>query len=197
MPHGGQTEPAEDKDRVEQDVEQGAGGLQHHGEHAPAGGLEQPLAEDLGETACGEDAADGKIGAAALDGLCHIRLHFKVRSCAENAEQAEGGRKHKHEEQAVSRGQIGVLCIPLAEGAAEQGVDADGGADAAADDQILHRECQTQRRDGGFADVGNVDAVDDVIERLHQHGEDERKRHVHQQPCDRHGAHFVFLMNLF
>ena len=87
--HCGETAESVYQNGVENDVDDGAGALENHGLRGPAGGLEQPLAEDLDKNANGEDAADAGIGNAALNGLRHGGLHGEVGPGSEDAKEHE------------------------------------------------------------------------------------------------------------
>ena len=192
--HSGDAQPlhAEDEHGVHDDVGDGAGALGDHGVHGTAGGLEQPLEEDGQEGTLGEDAADAGVGDAGLGGGGAGVLHLVVGTDAHEAEDHKGDHADDGQEHAVAGGQVGHLLIPLAQALTQQGVDADADTNGAADLQVLDGECQGQGGDGVLGHPGDVDAVDHVVQCLHQHGNDHGHGHVKQQLAHRHHAHFVF-----
>ena len=79
--------------------------------------------------------------------------------------------------------------ILLAQRAGEQGVHTHGGACADGDHQVLQGESQRDGGQGVFTQPGHEDAVHDVVQRLHQHGDHHGHRHAGQQSSHRH---FIF-----
>ena len=191
--HGGQAEPAEDQDGVEDDVGDSAHGLGDHGLEGVAAGLQQPLEEDLNEDADGADGDDGQIDAAALQGLGDGGLGGKEGAGEEQSEDHEQGGEQAGKPHAVAGGAVGALVVLLTQGFRQQGVDAHAHAGGAADEQVLDGEGQTQGGDRGLGDPGDIDAVHDVVKRLNQHGDHQGQRHVDQQLADGPGAHLVAL----
>ena len=191
--HGGQTEPSVDENGVENDVDDRADGLGNHGMHRPAGGLQQPLAQNGCEAADAEHAADAGVDNAALHGFRVGGLNGKVGTHAEQTEQHEQHHGNGHQHDAVSGGAVGGLLIFLTQTLGKQGVDAHADAHGEADQQVLDGEGQRQRRHRALRHLRNVDAVNHVVKRLHQHGYDHGQRHVGDQLPDGHDAHFVFL----
>ena len=194
--HGGQTEPAEDQDRVQDDVHDGADALGDHGMEGTAGGLKESLAQDLNEDTKAKDAANRSIDDAALHGLSHIGLHLEIGTGTENAEKQEHHGSDQHQQDAVAGGAVRGLLIPFAQAFAEQRVDTDTDTHGKADLQVLHRERQGKGRDGALRDPGHIDAVHHVIERLDQHGYHHRQCHIHQQFADRHDAHLILFQSI-
>ena len=161
--------------------------------HRPAGGLEQPLAQNGRKAAQAEHAADAGVDDAALHGFQVIGLNGKVGTHAEQAEQNEQHHGNGHQHDAVSGGAVGGLLIFLPQALGKQGVDAHTDAHGKADQQILNGEGQGQCRHRALRHLRNVDAVHHVVKRLHQHGYDHRQRHIGDQFPHGHDAHFVFL----
>ena len=195
--HLGHAPPAVDEHGVENDVDDGAGTLEDHGLHGPAGGLEQPLAEDLDENANGEDAADAGIGNAALNGFRHGGLHGVVGPDTEEAEEHKQRRSYQRQKYALARSPVDALLILPAQALAQQRIDAHANTHGKADLHILHRECQRKRRDRTLGHLGHIHTVHNIIKRLDQHGNDHRQGHIYQQLSHRHNAHFVLLQRLF
>ena len=190
--HGGNAKPAVDEDGVQNDIHHSAQALGNHGVEGAAGGLEQPLAHNLHKDAQAENAADGSIDDASLHSLLHIGLHLKIRTGAEDAEQQEQGRGDQHQGDTVAGSITHRLLVLLSQALAQQRVHAYADAHGEANLQVLHRECQGQRRDGTLGNLGYIDAVHHIVKRLHQHGNDNGQRHVQQQLANGHNAHLIF-----
>ena len=176
---------------VQDDVDDGAGGLDDHGLGGPAGGLEQPLAEHLDKDTHRQQAADAGIGDASLHGLRHGGLHLIVGPNAEAAEKHENGGGNAHEQKALTGCPVGGFLILAAQALGQQGVYAHTDAHGKTDLHILHRKGQAQGGHRAFGHLGNIDAVHDVVKGLHQHGNDHRQGHVDQKLSNGHYAHFV------
>ena len=161
-----------------------------------AGGLKEPLAQDLNEDTKAKDAANRSIDDAALHGLSHIRLHLEIGTGTENAEKQEHHGSDQHQQDAVAGGAVSGLLIPFAQAFAEQRVDTDTDTHGKADLQVLHRERQGKGRDGALRDPGHIDAVHHIIECLDQHGYHHRQRHIHQQFADGHDAHLILFQSI-
>ena len=82
----------EDKDGVEDDVDDRTHHLGDHAVDSLAGGLEQALDADGGEDAEGEDRTDADILRAALHDLRHIRLDLEEGPGEQRAQHREDGR---------------------------------------------------------------------------------------------------------
>ena len=86
-----------------------------------------------------------------------------------------------------TEGRCGVrlLLEPRAERVRDHGVHADAVADRHRDEQILRRVDEGQRGHRLLADARDVVAVDDVVERVHEHGNRHRNRHGNHERHDR------------
>ena len=167
-----------DADRVEDDVHDRAEPLRVHREDGAARTLQQALEHDLREQTQRRAAADAQIRRAIIDDVVDARLGGEEHPREERGENRADGEAHAREEHAVRRDMVGALTFASAERAAHQRVHAHGRTGGKADHQVLRRE---RERDGGqclLADTGDEDAVDDVIQRLHQHRDDDGQGHV-------------------
>ena len=139
--------------------------------HIP-GGLEGLLQGDLNKHPEGADGAD----AGVLDSHLH-QNGVVAEGLEEGADEEEAEDKKaepaKHpKEKPVGGGGVGLLLALLPQAAADKAVEADPGAHTHRDYQHLHREGQAHRRQGVYRVVlGDKDAVHNVVQRLHQHGE--------------------------
>ena len=183
----------ENEHRIQQNIGNGAGSLADHGVHRPAGGLEQPLTQDLDKYAHRQQAADLRVDDAAFHRFRHLGLDPVVGLHPHRTEDHEAHRNDQHQRQSVSSGKIGLFLVLLSQGFAQQGIDAHADAHGETDLQILHRESQGQSGNGTFGDLGNIDAVHHVVKCLDDHGYDHGQRHVDKQFANRHHAHLIFL----
>ena len=71
-----------------------------------------------------------------------------------------------------------VACAPV-EG--DKGVDAYAEADGNGVHEVLDGEHEGEGRHGLLVDLGHEEAVHDVVQRVHQHGDDVGQSHRHQQ----------------
>ena len=102
-----------------------------------AGGGQKLFAHGLGEEAEAEDAADAQIQ-DALPGDVHVRgLGVEVGLHAGEADEEEDGVAAQGQKNAVFGGLVGPLLILFTEALGEQGVDADAGANAYGDHDVL------------------------------------------------------------
>ena len=189
---GGQTEPAEDQDGVQDEVGDGTGELGHHGQLGPAGGLEEALHGDLDKDTQGGAHADVAVVDAVGDDLCHIGLEPEKGAYQQSAQDGEDHIGADRQENAGVGGSVGGVLVLGAQGAGDQGVDAHTGAAGHGDHQGLEGEGQGDGRQGVLADLGHEDAVHDVVQSLDQHGDHHRDGHAHQEPAHGHDAHLVF-----
>ena len=181
-----------DEDGVQDDIHHCADTLGKHGMEGAAGGLKKALTQNLHENTQAENAADVGINNAAFHGFRHIRLHLKIRSTSENAEDQKQRSGNQHQENTVAGGKVGRLLVLLAQALTQQGIDAHTDAHSKSDLHILHRKCQRQGRNGTLGNLGYIDAVYHIVKCLHQHGNDNGQRHIQKQLANGHNAHFVF-----
>ena len=190
--HPWETEQAKDQDGVQDDVDDGPGGLGDHGVKGPPGGLEDALQGDLGKHTKAHTAADSKI----VPAIAYDRLDVRL----DGVEPLPAGQTEEHKHQTADGGQqkavhgrpVHLVLLLLAQTAGEQGVDAHAGAHAHRDHQILHRKCQGHGVQRILAELGHEHAVHHVIKGLDQHRYDHGHSHVQQQPIHRHDTHFIF-----
>ena len=194
--HLGQPQPSKNQDGVQNNVDNGTSALGNHGVDRPAGGLEQPLAQNLHKDTNGHNAADPGVGNAAFHSFGDGGLHFIVRPDAENTEEHKRHRDNQHQYDAVASRPVGFLLVFLAQAFAQQGVHTHADAGGKADLHILHRECQGQCRHGAFRNLSHIDTVHHIIKRLYQHGDDHGQCHIDHQFSYRHHTHFVFLQGI-
>ena len=179
--------------RVQDDIQDCTGALGKEGVDRPASGLEQPLSQHLNEQAAAEQAADIHIAGAALDGLRHGGLDGVVGPGAQDAEGHEQRHHNGSQKDSVSGGDVGMVPVSLTQGLTEQAVHTHRHADGAADEQVLHRKGQRQRRYGTLRNLGHIHAVHHIVNRLHQHGQNQGQSHGKQQPSCRAGTHLVLV----
>ena len=81
------------------------------------------------------------------------------------------------QEDTVCRSHIGRPLLTGTEADGNNGIEADAKADADGIDEVLHGKDQGHGRHGLFADHGDEQAVDDIIERIDDHRHDGRQGH--------------------
>ena len=185
----------EDENGVQDDVDNSPGPLGIHGENAVAGALKQPLQHHLAENTHGCAHDDHQIPVAHLNDLLHIGLTAEIEIRQGQTQDGAQDKAHKGQEQAVHSHGVRPLLILGAQGPAHESVDAYGGAGGQGDHQVLSREGQRHRRQGRLADPGDEHAVHDVIQGLHQHGDDDGQGHIPYQLVNGHDAQLVFLLH--
>ena len=133
----------------------------------------------------------------AVDDIHDVRLGAHKRPGTDDAAYGENDNPDEDEENTVERDFSGPHRIPFAKAAGNRGVDADAQAGADGDHQRLHWESQGNRSQRVLTDLGDIDTVDDVVERLDHHGDDHGQRHVEEQAADGHGAQLVAVFLLW
>lgn len=182
---------------VQDDVDDGAGGLGEHGIERTAGGLEGPLQCDLEEHAERAHTADHHVALAVVHDPLDVRLDGEVQAGTGQADDCKHQKAEGTEEQSIHRGAVRLGLVALAQALGQQGVDAHTGAHRHGDHQILHRKGQRHGVQRILAQLCHKDAVHHIVKRLDQHGYDNGDRHGQQQPVFRHDPHFVFLRLVF
>ena len=176
--------PPEDHHRVEDDVGHTTRHHAHHGDHHPAGGLED-LFHRHGR---GDHHREQERDA----GIAHSHIHDHL---VRGEHPQEGGHhRDAHHRQddpvqnvpqnALGRGGVGLFGVLGPQVIGDHRVGADGKADGHGVDQILHRVDQGQGGHGVLADLGHIVAVHDVVQRRHHHGQHHRQRHGQHQRQD-------------
>ena len=189
----GFTAVAEDEDGVQHDVDDGTDELAAHAQVGAARCGQQLFAHGLHKQAKAEHRADGQVADALLDDLRIVGLCIEVGLHAGQANDKKYRKAAKGEEDAVFGGLVGAVLVLFAEALGQQRVDADTGADADRDHDVLQGKGQRNGGQGALADVGHEDGVHDVVQRLYQHRDHHRDAQFDEQGVDGHGAHDVFL----
>ena len=188
---------AEDQDRVEDDIDDGAGQLRGHGQHGQSGGLKETLEGHLEEQTDGERTNNAEVSVSCRDDLRNGGLALNERTGHKKSDAQEGNEIQDGQEQTIVGGSIGVIKVLLAKGLGEKCVDTDAGSGAERDHEVLQRERKGNRGERVLTDLRNEDGVHNVVECLHQHGDHHRNGHVHNQLLDGHHAHLVFSYGFF
>ena len=195
--HARKAEPAEDENRVQNDVDDRAGDLRVHRKLRPPGRLQQPLEAELRENADRRAKADRGVARAVVHDLLHICLREEEGARERQAQHAEDCEIAEHQED----GRVGRAVdevVPLCtQSSGQQCVCADGRAASEGNHQILQWESQRDGAQRVFIQLRDIDAVDNVIKCLHQHRDHHGNRHVGKKLSNRHRAHFVFRSYLF
>ena len=121
-----------------------------------------------------------------------LELHGERPVGAEDREQQERDKAAESQEDAHVGGRIGPVKALLAEGTGEQRVHTDAGTGTDRDHQVLQRKCVGDCGERVLAEPRDENAVHNIVEGLHQHGNHHGKRHTDDELLDGHDAHFVF-----
>ena len=185
------TEQTEDEDRVENDVEHRSNDLHEHHVKVLALRLQNALAIDLHEHTDRAGQNDGKIGDAVFKRLRNRCISPHERARAEDAEQHEHQHRKQHQRKAVAR-RVFRFVVPLcAKAARNQRIDAYTGADGDGDHEHKDRKRERNRGQRVFTEIGDEDAVYNVVNGLHQHRQRKRRSHAKEQLSLRLYRHFV------
>ena len=195
--HLREAEQAENEDRVEDDVRDRAGQLCDHGIDRATGRLQKALKRDLAEHAERAQHADIQIRNAVLDDGLDVRLCAHIGANADQAADEHKQIAQQRQQQTVDRDLIDALGVFLPQRARQQRIDADAEANGNGNDDVLQRERHGHGRECILTDARDKDAVHDIIQRLHEHGDHHRDRHGQQELIFRHGAHFIFAKGFF
>ena len=190
-PHFWEAKKPEDHDGVQNQVDDGSGGLGAHGEQRLARGLKQAFKGNLPENAKGNHRADRQILGAVIHDFPNVCLGLEEKAGKEKPEDNESQRAEDSQENSVVGSPVGLCKIFFAQALRQQGVDPHACACGDGDHQVLYREGQRYGSQGVLADHGHKHAVHNVVERLNQHGNHHGQGHSDQQAVDRHDAHFV------
>ena len=153
-----------------------------------------PLKAELAEDADGAAQADGGILRAVFhDHLFPASLKLEKGAGEENADQRENHEVAQGQEDAGVGSLVRHVLLLFTQRAGKQGIDAHGGAAAKGDHQVLKRKCEGHGIQGILTELGHENAVHNVVQRLHQHGDHHGNGHACQQPADRQNAHLVLL----
>ena len=194
----GETEKAEDHDRVENDVDDRAGGLADHAQLRAPGRLQKSLKGHLEEKAERETGHDRQVSVAVRDDLCGgfacaaAQLNGYGPVGAEKSEEQKCYETAEREKNAHVGGGVGFVEPLFSQRAGEKGVHTDAGTGADRNHQILQRESIGDGRERILSEPCHEDTVNDVVKGLHEHGDHHGECHADDQSFDRHYAHLVF-----
>ena len=172
---------AEDEDGVQQDIAHAARDEGEHGELHPAHSLKDLLEGEAGHVHDGKEEDDGGIGDAHRDdGAVGGEPGEEAGHDGRGQQGAQEAVEHR-EGHAVGGGCIGLVMVACAPIEGDKGVDAHAEADGDSVHEVLDGEHEGEGRHGLLIDLGHEEAVHDVVQRVHQHGDDVGQSHRHQQ----------------
>ena len=90
---------------------------------------------------------------------------------------------------------VGAGQVPLPQTLGQHGAEGHPEAGAEGDHQGLDGVGVGEGEKGLAADLGHKDAVHQIVDRLHQHGQHDGPGHVEHQPAEGHGAEDVGLFH--
>ena len=152
-----------------------------------AGGLEQALGEELHTHPDGQAAADDQIGGPRRR---HRRVIGGQAEKEGRTQQGEGQEQQPAqpiEQKAVTGHPVGLLLLPGPQALGKQGVEAHPGSGAEGHHHQLDRIGIGEGQKVQLAHLGHIDAVHQVIDGAHQHGEHDWGGHGPHQLGDRKG----------
>ena len=112
---------------------------------------------------------------------------------SEKSKQKEGQSPQDCQENTVYCSKTGFFWFSFTERAGQKGVDTDTGTGGNGYHQTLNREGHGYGCQGRFTDLRHKYAVNNIVERLHQHGNNHGQGHGNKQPVNGHGTHFILL----
>ena len=139
-------EQSEDQDRIQDDIDNGAGSLGDHSVKSFAGCLEKSFHGNLYVNADGADGDDFHILDPILDDRFLRRLRNEKQPGAKDPDKSGEQKADDCKKNAVFRRKVGLFKLFFAQAAGKEGIDADTGTDAYGDHQILDRK---SKRYGG------------------------------------------------
>ena len=185
---------AENKNGVQNDVDDGTQPLGDHGVEGFPRGLEQTLHGVLNQHCKGKNENRGEIlhTVGINFGVCPGGLAGEKGFYRKKTEEKEDHRSAKSKENPVTGGTVGFGKVLFPQGAGKNGIDPHTGPTAKSDDQHLHGKGQRYGGKGIFGDQPYENTVDDVIKGKHRHGDHHRQGNFHQYFGNGQIAHDIF-----
>ena len=182
---------AEDEQRVQNDVDDCTGQTLTHRNNHITGRLLNLLAHDGDHDKDTQSDRDVRIADRLLKDGCILGKTSQERTAAQKSQKYKHDTAYNGQYHAVFCRIVGLFLILCTQTARDQRVDTDTGADRNCDDQLLKRKDQ---RNGGQC-TGRVsrdeNTVDDIVERIDEHGNHSRQGHAEDERSHAHGAHFL------
>ena len=147
----GKAKETEDHDRVQDDIDDGAGPLGDHIVKGSSRGLQKTLEGDLQEDPYGKQSDDGHILNAVLQDHRIVCLKGEKEAGAHKSQQREDDAAYDGQEHPVPCRIVGAFKIPFPQVPGEQGIDTYAGSGSHGDHERLDRECQRDRGQGVLA----------------------------------------------
>ena len=179
--HGRHRAKAEDQDGVQKDVAHTAKDQRRHSHLHAAHGLKHLFKGQCRHVDGGKQEYDGGVGDAGCDQACVAGEPAQKARHDDNADNGDENAVHQAQRHTVGGGSLGLFVVARAKVQCDHGIDADAEADGDGVGKILDREHQRQRSHGVFADAGHKQAVYNVVQTVHQHGNNIGQRHGYQQ----------------
>ena len=193
-----QTKPAENQDGIEHDIDNTAARHEHHGGfHAP-NALKDLLKAHLQQLA--ERQAHNDIGVITRprQRACIVGEHAQERSGEHHTCDNEDHTMDEHEQHAQRSCSISLFALPCAKMHGHDRANAYTYTHADRHDSILQWKSQRYCGQCIGAQFGDPDTVDDVVERLNEHGQHNRDGHGNQQSKYRFSSHkFLFFVHFY
>ncbi len=121
------TEETKNHNRIQNNIDDGAGSLGHHAVDSPSRGLHNTFKGHLHKDSEGENETDGKILRPELHNLPVFSLAGKEQVGTEDAHQGKYKITDEGQKYAVDGGEVGLFLAFFPKGAGEQCIDTDTG----------------------------------------------------------------------
>ena len=175
--HDRERTEAEDHDRVQNDVGDGSAEHADHGHRHFAFRLKDFFKGDRRRDNGGEGKDDIGIVQTILQNVLILGKKTQEHRRAEDADRGQQDAMNQAVGHARGSRVVGFLTVLCAEKIGGDRVDADAEAYAYSRDQELQGIDQRDSGHGIFADPCHKVAVDNIVQRVGQHGQNHRQRH--------------------
>ena len=183
-PHGRTGTDPEDHHRIKNDVRHTSCDHTEHGDPDTADRLKQFFIDqaDLSDKKPAE--YNKSVLAAIVDYRSAVGKAFQKRNYRDQKPDGQNSRMHKGKEQTQGSSPVRILLISLPEKICRHRICAYAKTDAYRPRKIIQREDKGNCRHGIFADLRYKKAVNNIVQRVDQHGQYHRYRHGHYERQD-------------
>lgn len=168
-------EKSEDQNGIENDVRDRSGSLGQHREEGPSGSLKDPFHRDFHKDSKAQHCTEAHIGDAVGIDFRIAGLKGEKRFRQKKSEHSDNDRTEQCQKNTIVCRVVCAVKFFFSEALRQQSVDSDGGAGSYGDHQVLDREHKGYGGQGVLIDLCDKGAVDNVVQGLDQHGDDDRQ----------------------
>ena len=166
----GESEQTENQNRIQNDIDDGAGGLQNHTVDSAAGRLQKPFVRDLEKQTDRAAAHNLKIGRAVGADHGILCLSVDKRLCEKQSHKQKNNKMKRGDKQSHSCCFISFFKVLFSERAGEQCVDSDAHTGSETDHQVLQGKSERYGCQCALLNLCDKDAVHHVVQCLNEHG---------------------------